>query len=218
MICQKFLPKKEYMDDVTEKKQICLHHTVSNPIGGADAVYNWWAFDPQRVATHYVIDYDGNVYQLIPSENWAHHLGIKARNNTELNKACIGIELVSWGGLVKKGDDYFIGGEWKNNAIQPGVLRVEKETVVECNHRGFKHFQKYSDKQIESLSLLLPQLCEENNIPSNYNSQMWDLSQNALNGEAGIFTHTSYRKDKSDCYPDNRLIEMLKILSKNQNR
>lgn len=204
------------MHDITVKRQICLHHTVSNIVGGFDAVYRWWCYDTNRIATHYIIDYDGKIYQLIPSENWAHHLGVRASNNTSLNKACIGIELVSWGGLVRKQDNYFIAGKWENGAIQAGRVRVNTQTVIDCNYRGFKHFQKYSDAQIETLSKFLPQLAVEHNIPINYNHDMWDVSQKALRGAAGIWTHTSYRKDKSDCYPDVRLIEMLKSLSKNK--
>ena len=41
---------------------------------------------------------------------------------------------------------------------------------------------------------------------------MWDISQEALSGKAGIWSHTSFINYKSDCYPDERLIKMLKSL------
>ena len=47
------------------------------------------------------------------------------------------------------------------------------------------------------------------NIPLEYNQDMWDVSINALKGAPGIWTHVSYRSDKSDCHPQPELIEML---------
>jgi hypothetical protein len=41
---------------------------------------------------------------------------------------------------------------------------------------------------------------------------MWEVTSKALNLEEGIFTHASYRKDKSDCFPQYELIDMLKSL------
>jgi hypothetical protein len=42
---------------------------------------------------------------------------------------------------------------------------------------------------------------------------MWDVSKNALSGKPGIYTHVSYRKDKSDCVPQPELITALQSLS-----
>jgi hypothetical protein len=39
---------------------------------------------------------------------------------------------------------------------------------------------------------------------------MWDYSRAAMNGSPGIFTHVSFRKDKSDCFPQVELVEVLK--------
>ena len=41
---------------------------------------------------------------------------------------------------------------------------------------------------------------------------MWDISDKALAGEAGVWTHVSFRTDKSDCHPQPELIQMLKSL------
>jgi len=44
---------------------------------------------------------------------------------------------------------------------------------------------------------------------------MWDVSQRALSGEPGIWTHVSYRQKpgKTDCHPQPELIEMLKTIA-----
>jgi hypothetical protein len=41
---------------------------------------------------------------------------------------------------------------------------------------------------------------------------MFDVSKEALSGESGIWSHTSFRSDKSDIHPQGELIKMLKSL------
>jgi hypothetical protein len=38
---------------------------------------------------------------------------------------------------------------------------------------------------------------------------MWDLDNEALTGKNGVFTHVTYRADKSDMHPQPELIAML---------
>ena len=45
---------------------------------------------------------------------------------------------------------------------------------------------------------------------------MWDISENALSGQPGIFTHTSVRSDKTDCHPQPELVRMLIELDKEE--
>ena len=80
---------------------------------------------------------------------------------------------------------------------------------------GFKDYygyEKYTDAQIESVRQLLVYWNEKYGIPLEYHEDMFDLSQNALNGDAGVWSHVSYRADKSDCHPQKELIDMLKSL------
>jgi len=39
---------------------------------------------------------------------------------------------------------------------------------------------------------------------------MWNLNNSALEGTPGIWTHVSFRPDKSDCHPQLSLIKLLK--------
>ena len=41
---------------------------------------------------------------------------------------------------------------------------------------------------------------------------MWNISANALKAVPGVYTHNSYRKDKSDISPQPKMIAMLKSL------
>ncbi len=44
---------------------------------------------------------------------------------------------------------------------------------------------------------------------------MFETNKQALNGYHGVFTHVSYREDKSDCHPQPELIQMLKSIKDN---
>lgn len=198
-------PPEQYYRRKGNKKQIVLHHTVSGK--GLEGDLNWWLSTTSRIATAFIIGRDGKIHQNFSSKYWAHHLGIKQSvftehnislnaNNTWLNINSIGIELDSWGGLkeeeLKKVDGF-----------------VER---YPDNYRGYEYFEQYTPKQIASLKELLIYLCEKYEIPKDYNEDMWDVSKNALEGKAGIWSHTSYRKDKSDVHPQPSLIKTLKKL------
>ena len=51
-------------------------------------------------------------------------------------------------------------------------------------------------------------------IPVDYHEDMWDVSQDALDGTPGVWTHVSYRPypEKFDCHPQPELISMLRTL------
>ena len=196
------LPDNQYYKDVYNKRQIVIHHTVSN--GNAKNVINWWQKQKERIGTAFVIDREGVIHKAFSSAHWAHHLGTKEINNTILNKQSIGIELCSWGSLKFKNDKYFSS----TNVEVP----IEEVTTYDYPFRGIRYYQKYTDKQLESLKFLLQYLCETYKIPKTYIPEMWEISKSALRGDKGIFTHVSYRKDKSECHPQKELVEFLKSI------
>ena len=205
-------PDNQYYHDIQDKKQIVLHHTVSNPMSATGDI-GYWESTSSRIATYIIIGYDGTINKCFKSNQWGHHLGIKQKQfkelgfedyrtrNTLLNKETIGIEIDSWGGLTKKDGKFYnaYGGEISNDL-----------DIVGVDWRGYKYFQKYSQEQIDALAELLPILMEAYNIPNTglKNGDL-DISMDALNGIGGIYSHTNYRSDKSDIYPDRDLIQML---------
>ena len=64
---------------------------------------------------------------------------------------------------------------------------------------------------------LIIYLSNKYNIPLDYNENMWNVSHDALAGKSGIWTHVSYRQDKSDCHPQEELINALKKLKDYRN-
>ena len=57
-LIQHNFPSSQYVNERTTKRQIVLHHTASGP--GVDGDINWWMKTPERVATHFIIDWVKN--------------------------------------------------------------------------------------------------------------------------------------------------------------
>lgn len=206
-IVQHNFADKEYKKEQFPKTQVVLHHTVSgNSINGD---INWWLKDGKRIGTCILIARDGTIHQVFSSKYWAYHLGEVTKDFKKVGLSykrhdmnSIGIEIDSWGALKKK------DGVWKSYTGET----VQDENVQEYpeGYRGYYGFEKYTDEQIESVRQLLVFWNVLYGIPLHYNEDMWGLSKGALSGKSGVYTHTSYRSDKSDCQPQPELIEMLK--------
>ena len=206
-IVNKFLPENAYTKVNTVKKRICLHHTVSSPLSIDGDIATWAA--QRNVSTQYIIGGDGTIYQCIPENYWAHHLGTKLANNTQLNQETIGIEIDAWGPLKKEGDKY-INAYGK---VFDSGLPVEK--LDDMPFRGYTYYQEYLEEQIVALRELLLKLSSEHHIPLeglNRHLNFETLPVTELN-KSGIFSHSNFRADKSDVYPAKRLILALKFLN-----
>lgn len=203
------LKDNQYFAESSPKTQIYLHHTAGN--GNAEGVSRYWNGNDSRIATAFIIGENGTIVQCFSSKHWAWHLGIDqedfARNGAKysnLNKLSVGIEVCNWGYLKKKGDKYY---NYAGGVVNPSYV-----TELDQPYKGYKYWYKYSDAQIESLRQLVEYLCETYDIPKDYRSEIWSIDKEAFKGTKGIFTHNSVRKDKSDIYPDPRVIKMLQNL------
>jgi N-acetyl-anhydromuramyl-L-alanine amidase AmpD len=194
--------KTQYFQEKYTKRQIVIHHTASN--GNAKNVITGWQENIERIGVAFVIDHDGIIHQTFSSAHWAHHLGTHELNNTLLNKQSIGIELCNWGALKLQKSKYI---NYLNQEIP-----LNEVYVYDSPFRGSFFYHKYTDKQIESLAKLINYLTVTYNIPKDYKKDMWDISRSALSGSPGIYTHVSFRKDKSDCHPQEELVQKLSTL------
>jgi N-acetyl-anhydromuramyl-L-alanine amidase AmpD len=200
-IVQNLLPETQYWKQTTTKTMIVLHHTVS-PGHDATGDIKWWLSTPDRVATHCIITQDGIIHKTIDSKYWGHHLGLKESYNMALNKASYSIELDSLGPVDKDGNSL----AYKGVKAHAGVQEYPNK------FRGYQYFEKYTPEQIEAARELIIAIGHSYDIPLHYNPAMWDVSDAALAGVPGVWSHVSFRKDKSDCHPQPELIEMLKSL------
>lgn len=203
-------PDNQFIKEQTNKKQIVIHHTVSGQ--GVEGDIAWWRQTSQRIATAIIIGWDGKIYQCFSSKYWAYHLGA---GNKNLDMSSIGVEIDAWGGLVRHNRLWY-PAKWdaklKRNVANTAVKPITNVQTYEQGYRGFYGFEKYTDAQIEAVRQLLVFWNERYKIPLDYNEDMFEVSQEALSGKSGIWSHTSFRNDKSDIHPQPELIEMLKSL------
>jgi N-acetyl-anhydromuramyl-L-alanine amidase AmpD len=212
------LSESQYVKEETKKLQIVLHHTAGNS-SGLNTMINWNNDNRGRIATCVTISgknasnsYDGEIVQGYSSKFWAYHLGIKQEvfaaygvTYQNLDKLAIGIEICNWGPLEKVGDKFF-------NYVD---REVPKDQVCELEkpYKGYKYYHAYTDAQIEAVRQLLVYWKKIYGIDITYKeADMWTVSKPALSGTAGVYTHNSYRKDKTDISPQPKMIAMLKSL------
>jgi len=190
-----------------------------------------------RIATCIIIDDKGIANQCFSSKYWAHHLGVKSTylkangftdwttRNVELNRGSIAIEIDNWGGLFL-GDgsvkQFGLKADGTPNLIKTisGKFYAAYGNVVDCEvqeypqgFRGNKYYEKYSEAQLKTVGELLLLWNIKYGIPLDYHPDMFDISQAALAGQRGVWSHTSFRTDKSDVHPQPELIEMLKAIA-----
>ena len=221
-----YLDNDEYVRDYgkIEPLGFFIHHTAGwdNPY---NTVNNWNRDKRGRVATQYVIGgsnvkgkeakYDGVVVEAFPNNYLGWHLG--KVGNFQISKMSGGVELNNFGYLKKKGDKYYT---YVNTEVKP-------EYVCDLGYkfRGYQYWHAYSDKQIESLRLLLlhlldiyPKIDLVNGLPKLLKEGVAPADAFEFNSDAyyakqfGLWTHTNVRKDKFDCFPQPDLVEMLKQL------
>jgi hypothetical protein len=225
-IDRQYLDKDEYVRDYgkIEPLGFFLHHTA-----GWDNPYNTvagWNKDKRgRVATQYCIGgsnvkgngskHDGVVVECFPNNYLGWHLG--KVGSFKISKLSGGVELNNFGYLKKKGNKYYT------------YVNTEVKSQFVCDlgykFRGHQYWHAYTDKQIESLRLLIlhlrdiyPKMDLENGLPKLlkqgvHPKDAFEFNTDAYNAKQfGLWTHTNVRKDKFDCFPQPELIEMLKQL------
>ena len=227
-------PADEYYPEICIKRQIIGHYSAGRD--NARQMFEIWDMDyrvdkatgekkTRRVACPLGMGDDGIVYQGYDERCYAGHIGLTEKNSewkfanklplglikylngphsTMLEKQSIGLEICNGGPLTKTDRG------WETWFKQ--VIPEEKIQFYEKPFRGFKAFEKFTSEEINSTWLLYRKLCKEHDIPTTYNEDMWDLSERAIRGDAGIWTHVAFTTTRADWHPQPEMIEMLKAL------
>lgn len=196
------LPDTEYINQRVPKDLIVLHATASSTAGSVFG--SWTSPGSGRVATAYVVERDGRVYEFFPPDRWAFHLGMKERNLGSYNdRRSIGIEIVNVGPLRPDPD----GGEtlnwWPNQFRQPWCRVEERGRYVEAEFRGFKYFAAFTAEQREAVRRLVEMLEGEFGIPRSLPPA---AKRNSYDPAffckfKGVASHQNFRPDKLDVGP-----------------
>jgi len=212
------LGESQYFAEVVPKTQIVLHHTAGNA-SGVNVMQDWNTDARGRIATCVTISgpgaknsTDGEIVQGFSSKHWAYHLGIKQEvfrawkvPHQIIDKISIGVEICNWGQLD------FVAGKYINYVNRE--VPADQVTTLATPYKGYTHFHRYSDAQIESTRNLLVYWSKIYGISLKYEyDQMFAVNTKALSGTNGLYSHNSYRRDKIDIYPCPRMILMLKTL------
>ena len=213
-----YFPEQNYNRvPVVNKTQIVLHHTISgdDPTGNINHWVDHYKKKGEKVSTSFIINRRGDIYQLFLTDYWGLHIGAPSPYNSRaLHERSIGIELSSWGGLTLN------NGQWIP-AIGNTPIPQENIIMYDDGFFGFKAFEKYTPQQLSALETVLIAIKEGHpDIDYEYkddmfgvfneNTRTYELSEEALTGVSGIWSHTAYRTDKSDVHPQPELIAMLK--------
>jgi hypothetical protein len=214
IINRHYLPKGEYLEGPSKKEYCFLHHTAgwNNPY---KTVNNWAKDTRGRIATEFVLggqkltdgnaDYDGVMVQCMPEGAYGWHLG---KNGSQyMHKHSVGIEVNNFGYL-------------KNGKAYQGSTAHESQIVELAEpFRGYKFWHRYSDAQIEALDKWIRWIGERDGIdiraglPALVKEQgaaAFEFNADAYYGKVkGLWTHTNTRKDKTDMFPQQELLDLL---------
>lgn len=192
----------QYFAESMPKTQIVLHFTAGGTASGA---FETWKRDPVQVATAFIVDKDGKIYQCFNPSYWAYHLGVNvAAGNVyhKFDRQSIGIEMVNWGGLKEDG---FSLNCWPNNykTFLCQTTDTDKAYVSPKPWRGFQYWNAYTEAQLASVYDLVHQLCRQFVIPLAIPRPEQQLACDpAFAGSfKGIVGHQMYLGEKTDPGP-----------------
>jgi hypothetical protein len=192
-----------YYPQETVKKHIVVHHTAGNNDVGATV--GWWrerlknpaVYGNYKNATQYVISQEGNVYEIYDCKYWAHN------SSSNYNMNTIGIELTSYGYLIKNGNDYY-------NAYGQKMPLEKVYDLGRIFQGTTRYFEKYTIPQLIATLKLVMYLSQKYDIPVNKNIQFTDFERargyNDYSGTLALFFHGNL-VGKTDMYPDDRFIK-----------
>jgi N-acetyl-anhydromuramyl-L-alanine amidase AmpD len=199
------LPRSEYRDEKVKKSLIVLHHTVG---GSARSTLRWWLTDPRPIGTAYLVERNGTIFEVFPSDRWAYHLGYGSWLD---ERRSIGIELASEGALLERG-----GKLYCFDRVSERTRYHNESFDLDSPWRGYQHFAAYPAAQLAATIELVGELRLRFNVPPAVFKSMltgvpsiFHANHRLFNGVVG---HAHLRDDKTDVHPGfpwNRLVDEL---------
>lgn len=192
------LPAKEYYPVDTHKDLIVLHFTAGQ---SAKSAFRTWADNPTHVATAYMVDPNGTIYEAFDPAYWAYHLGVKGTRGKH-DKRSIGIEIANVGPL--KRDPARPRLNWWPREWQAKWCSLdEKERYVESTYRNIDYFATMPGSQLNAVGELVRHLCDAFAIPRRIPGARRRAAFDApfFAKWSGVAAHQNFRKDKWDVGP-----------------
>jgi hypothetical protein len=157
------LTTADYFAQVFPKDLIVLHYTAG---ASARSAYDTWIKAPEAVATAYLVDLDGAIYECFDPKFWAYHLGVSGPARTHRDhKRSIGIELTCVGPLREDPVNKNQLNWWPANYRTKYCMKSETAKYVKQNYRGFDYHAAFTPAQVAQTVKLVRHLCDRFGIP-----------------------------------------------------
>jgi len=196
------LPDGQFFTEEFPKDLIVLHFTAGQ---SARSAYDSWGSTHLPVATSYLVDVDGSIYECFPPGAWAYHLGVTgaASANWKHDKRSIGIEIANPGPLVIDKANPQQLNWWPGEFTTKWCSLADTTKYVAAPYRGFSYYAAFPAVQSDAVVALVDHLCAAFAIPkvlppAAYRTA-FDIS--FFDTFKGIATHQNFRKDKTDVGP-----------------
>ena len=173
-----------YLGTNQNKKQIIITETkrdYKNYINALKYRYN----KKNTYLPNFIVTKEGEIYKILDSEKYSNYM-----QDQELDKNAIIIALENHGWLKKNALD---------NTFLNWVGDIYKKEVFEKKWRDQLFWDPYNEKQIEVLSKLTNQLCEEFNIPKTCIDS--NVRQEGVENFRGIVTKSNFDFIHKDVNP-----------------
>ena len=180
------LSEQNYIPIETQKKRIVIGNSFSVDMSH----YIGWTIrlngNFKRTA-NYTISLSGDVHEHFSPKYYSNYM-----NDIKLDENTISIVLENEGWLTK---DLFDENKYINYI---GHI-YNRDEVVEKRWRNFKYWVPYTNEQMESLSKLVKQLCNDFNIPLNVVSHNTGFKD--ANKYEGVLYRSNFEKYYTDISP-----------------
>jgi N-acetyl-anhydromuramyl-L-alanine amidase AmpD len=196
------LPAGQFIAEPADKNLVLLHFTAGSNAQGA---FNEWTNSAARVATPYLVETDGTIYELFDPKCWAYHLGLEGGNfeNGRHDRRSVPIEVVNLGPLKIDANNPNQLNCWPNNYGVKYCTLSQTDRYVKSSYRGFDYFAAFPEAQVQSVVKLVTLLCEQfgipKKIPAANRRAIIDLP--FFKTFSGVASHQNFRKDKFDIGP-----------------
>jgi N-acetyl-anhydromuramyl-L-alanine amidase AmpD len=188
------LEPKDYVAVATPKNLIVIHFTAGQ---SARSAFDTWRSDPRRIATAYIVDLDGTIYETFDPRYWASHLGIKG--GPDHDKRSIGIEIANVGPLTRSDDKKSLTW-WVGQAF----CTLEQTTRYrQSPYRGHDYYAAFPDAQMTAVRGLVGYLQDRFSIAKELPplARRDEFDDTFFASFRGVATHANFRKDKFDIGP-----------------
>lgn len=132
---------------------LVIHFTAS---GSLDGSVRWFENPTANASAHYIMGKNGKIVQMVKEEEKAWHAGKSQWDGVKnCNNYSIGIEIVNWGILKKKGEKFYC---W------PGSYTTEYSGRGKPEKAEGQYWEPYAERQYKALSLLTCGIIQRHNI------------------------------------------------------